>query len=517
VDDAAAGRQSLIYRRRWWTLAVLSLSVIIVVIDNSILNVALPTIQQKLHATNSELQWMVDAYILVMASLLFTMGAAGDRIGRAKALRIGLVVFAGGSIWAMTANSPDTLIAARTIMGSGAALIMPATLAVIVNVFPLQDRGKAIGIWASMAGVGIALGPILGGLLIEHFSWSSIFFINVPIVAIALTAGAFLIPDSRNPNPQGIDIVGTILSAGTLGLLVFGLIKGGNWGWSDTAVILCLGGAVIVGIVFVLWEGHTVKPMLDMSLFGNMRFSIGAAGITMMMMINFGIIFGLTLYMQVVQGYTALETGIRFLPMAVGFAVGSASSHRRVAAFGTKIIVDVGFIGIAALVAGASFWDVDMPYWILGLMFFGLAFCMGNIQAANVDAVTGAVPRAKAGVGSAMPGVAVQVGGAIGVAALGSVLSNEYASSLRPELEAIPNLPPSIIAVAEDSVGSAAQIAAQFPDSGERILTAAHNSFMDGWQLMALVACGIAVMAVIVVSSLMPARPLPPTEAKEVQ
>ena len=502
-------KTSRIYRQRWWTLAVLSLSLIIVVIDNSILNVALPTMQRELDATGSELQWMVDAYILVFASLVFTMGSLADRVGRAHMLRAGMVIFAGGSLWAITADSPDIVVAARAIMGIGAACIMPATLAVIMHVFPPDERGKAIGIWASMSGVGIALGPIIGGLLITHFSWSAIFFINIPIAIVALTAGAFFLPNSKNPTAQGIDFIGTILSAGALGVLVYGLINGGEWGWSDGTVIACLVGSVGLAALFVLWEKHSANPMLEISLFQNRRFSAGAGGITLMMITYLGMVFGLTQYMQFVQGYSALETGIRFLPMAAGFAIGSGTSHRRVAKFGTTYVVAGGFLGTAALFAGASFWGIDTPYWILGLMLFALAFCTGNNQATNVDSLISAVPLSRAGVGSAMNSVSVQVGGAIGVAALGSVLRSEYTSSIRSVLADLPDLPLGIVTATEDSVGGATTAAGQLPlEVGEIVTSAAHSSFMDGWQIMVFVASGVAVMAAIMVFKFMPPRPL---------
>ncbi|MFC2017675.1 MFS transporter [Chloroflexota bacterium] len=500
---------SRIYRQRWYTLAVLSLSLIIVVIDNTILNVALPTMQQELGATGSELQWMVDAYILVFASLLFTMGSLADKIGRANMLRAGMVIFAGGSLWAMTAGSPDIVVAARAIMGIGAACIMPATLAVIMHVFPPDERGKAIGIWASLSGIGIALGPIIGGLLIEYFSWSAIFFINIPIAIIALTAGAFFLPNSKNPTPQNIDYIGTILSAGALGILVYGLINGGERGWSDTTVIGYLVGSVGFGILFVLWERHSVNPMLEIGLFRNRRFSAGAAGIALMILTFFGIVFGLTLYMQFVQGYSALETGIRFLPMAAGFAIGSGTSHRRVSKFGTTYVVAAGFLGIALLFAGASFWGIETPYWILGPMLFAIAFCAGNNQATNIDSVISAVPLSRAGVGSAMNSVSGQVGGAIGVAALGSVLMSEYTSSIRPALADIQGLPAGVVTAAEGSVGEAMIIADQLPpDVGSIVTSAASNSFIDGWQVMSLVACGVAIVATIIAIKFMPPRPL---------
>ncbi|MBM3131934.1 MAG: MFS transporter, partial [Chloroflexi bacterium] len=241
---ATDAMQARIYKRRWWTLAVLSMSLLIIGIDNTILNVALPTLQRELDTTGSELQWIVDAYVLAFAALLLTMGALGDRFGRALLLRIGIFVFGAASFGATFADSASHLVIARSIMGIGASMIMPATLAIISNVFPREERGKAIGAWGAVTGAAIALGPITGGILLEHFYWGSVFFINVPVVIVALVAGWFLVPESRDPNPRRPDIPGTVLSSGALSLLVFGLIKGGDWGWRDPGVLGTLCGSV---------------------------------------------------------------------------------------------------------------------------------------------------------------------------------------------------------------------------------------------------------------------------------
>ncbi len=510
-------RQSRTYKRRWWTLAVLSLSILIVVIDNTILNVALPTLQRELGATGAELQWIVDAYILAFAALLLTMGALGDRLGRAHLLKAGMLVFGAASLGAALAGSAEHLIAARVVMGIGAAMIMPATLAIITNVFPREERGKAIGMWGAMNGAGVALGPILGGVLIEHFDWSAIFLINIPIAVIAIVAGYFLVPNSSDPNPRRLDIVGTVVSTATLSVLVFGLIKGGDWGWGNPTVVGLLVGAVALGALFVLWERRTTSPMLPIPLFNNQRFSAGVASISSMGFIQFGIAFGFTLYMQFVQGYSALDTGIRFLPIALGVALGSGTSHRRVARFGTKWVVGVGFVGVALLAIVASFWQADTPYWQLGLVLFAFAFFMGNVIAPAVDSVLGAVPEARAGVGSAMNSVSVQVGGAIGIAALGSAISSVYASRIEPALAAIPNLPAEVVEAARDSVGAAMTIASKLPDALARPLAeAASNGFMDGWQVMGFVICGVALVGAALVFAFLPPRHLPVVETSDV-
>jgi predicted MFS family arabinose efflux permease len=356
----------------------------------------------------------------------------------------------------------------------------------------------------------------LGGLLIEYFHWGAIFFINVPIVAVALIAGWFLVPNSRDPHPRRLDIPGTILSAFALSILVFGLIQGGDWGWTDPVVGAMLAGAVVIGLLFVIWERHTANPMLDMRLFRHPRFSVGAGSITLLVLGQFGMIFGLTLYMQFVLGYSALETGIRFLPMAVGMAIGSGMSHRLVGRFGTTRVIATGFLGFTVIVFFASFWQIDTPYLVLGLILLFWGFFNGNIMAPAMDSVLGAVPEARSGVGSAMNSTSIQVGGAIGVGALGSVLSSVYSSSVAPAIAAMPTLPAELADAARDSVGTAIIIAGTLPEgTGDTLALAARESFMDAWQVMALVVCGIGVVATGFILRFMPPRHLPEEELEE--
>ena len=319
-------------------------------------------------------------------------------------------------------------------------------------------------------------------------------------------------PDSRDPNPKRLDLPGTVLSAAALSSLVFGLIQGGNWGWTDPAVIISLVGSVAVGIMFLLWERHTSHPLLEIGFFRNPRFSAGVGAVTMMSLALVGLTFSLTLYMQFVNGYTALETGIRFVPLALGILIGAGSSDRIVARLGTTRVIVIGFIGIAIIGALASFWQVDTAYWQLGLMFFGLGFFLGYIAAPATDAVMGAISEAQAGIGSAMNTVSRLVAGSIGVAALGSVLSTIYSSSFRQAASTIAGLPAEIIEAASGSVGAAVIIADKLPAGiGEPLALAARQSFMDGWQVMAFFTCGMSVVAAILAFKLMPPRhePLP--------
>ena len=502
------------YRLRWWTLVVIALSVVIVVLDSTIVNIALPTLQSEMNTTLSELQWIINAYIMVFGALMLTTGALGDRWGRARMLQAGIVVFAGASLAAAFASSGGQLILWRAIMGIGGAMILPATLAIVTNVFPREERGKAIGVWAGLNGIGIALGPIIGGLIIESFKWNWIFLINLPVAAVALIAGWFLIPNSRDPHPKRLDIPGTIISAAALASLVFGLIQGGKEGWTDPTVIGTLAGAIVLVISFILWERHTDHPVLEMEFFKNRRFSAGVTAVCMMALAMVGITFGLTLYMQFVQGYTALETGIRFVPLALGIFIGAASVDRVVARLGTTGVIIMGFTGVAIAGALAAFWQTDTAYWQLGLILFGMGFFLGYIAAPATDAVMGALSEARAGIGSAMNTVGRLVAGSIGVAIIGSTLSTIYSSSFEKAATAIAGLPAEIIDAASDSVGVAVTVAQQLPSSlGDALVQVAKESFMDGWQVMAFVTCGVSVLGAIIISKFMPPRHEPVSPA----
>lgn len=515
AEQTSDTKQTQIYKRRWWTVVVLSLSVFIVALDVTVLNIALPTLQRELGATQSELQWMVAAYVLAVAALVLTMGALGDRLGRAHLWRVGMVVFAAGALVAMFANSAGQVILARVAMGIGGAPIMCLSLAIIANVFPREERGKAIGVWTAMGGISIALGPIISGLLLEHFSWHAIFFINIPVVVVALIAGQFLVPNSRDPHPQRLDLPGMLLSGSALSALVFGLIKAGDWGWADPNVIATLVGAVAIGVLFVVWERRTTAPMLPMRFFRNPRFSTGVGSTGTMMLSLLGLFFGLTLYLQFVLGYSALETGIRFVPIACGFAIGAITCHQTMARFGTNRIIGAGFLGVAAFCAGASFWQVDTSFWILGPMFFVLTFAASHIMIPALDSIVGAVPEARAGIASSTNSTSLNAGQAIGVAAFGSVLSAVYTSKVTPLLAEVPGLPPELVHAAQDSVGAAMTIAGKLPaGAGDALAVAAGKSFMDGWQVMTLVACGIAVIAAGLVFKFMPPRHLPQEEVE---
>jgi EmrB/QacA subfamily drug resistance transporter len=492
------------YERRWLTLAVLSLSLLIIGLDNTVLNVALPTLQGEFSATASQLQWMVDSYVVVFAGLLLTLGALGDRLGRGKALQAGLVIFGGSSLWAAYASSAEALIAARAVMGIGGALIMPATLSILTDVFPREERGRAIAIWSGVAGIGIGLGPLVAGLLLEWFWWGSVFLINVPIAVVALIAGLWLVPDSRDPSHTGLDIPGALLSISAISLLVYAIIEAPNHGWLDPMTLLAFGGAILLAALFFWWELRTAHPMLDLAFFRNRRFSLGSAAIGLTFFALFGTIFAFTQYLQFVHGYTALEAGVRLIPLALGIMIGAGRSDHLVQRFGTKRVVAAGMTIVALALGSMALWSVDTPYWIMGLTIFLLSLGMGNVMAPATDSVMGAVPEAKAGVGSAMNDVVRQVAGAFGVAIIGSIMNTVYGDRMEA---ATAGLPDAAAGPARDSVGAALAVASRLEGAaGSALASSARLAFVDAMSVAALTGGAVALLSAVIVLRWLPAR-----------
>src|SRR4051794_11902655 len=416
------------YQRRWKTLAVLSLSLVIIGLDNTILNVALPTLQQEFHASASDLQWIVDSYLLVFAGLLLPLGALGDRIGRKKTLSAGLVIFGAASVSAALTETSTAMIATRALMGIGGALIMPSTLSIVTDVFPERERGKAIGVWAGPAAIGIGLGPLIGGALVEFASWQWVFIVNVPVVIAALAFGHRLVPDSKDPKPGAIDIQGALLSVGALTTLVYGLIEAPGKGWLAPIVLVSFASAIVLGIGFVVRELRAPAPLLDISLFRRRGFSFGSLATSTTFFAMFGMIFVLTQYLQDVQGAGPFEAGLKQAPMAAGLMFAAANSHRLVERFGTRRVVSTGMFGIAALLATTLLWEPGTGYWAIAIFVLGVTLAMGNVMAPATERVMSAVPKAKAGVGSAMNDVNRMVAGSLGVAVIGSLVSSAYSS-----------------------------------------------------------------------------------------
>lgn len=505
--------QAKAYDRRWAILAVLCFGLLVIVLDNSILNVALPTIQKDLDATSSDLQWIVDSYTLVFAGLLLTAGALGDKFGRRGALQVGFVLFGIGSVASAMATTSGQLIATRAFMGIGGALIMPATLSIITNVFPPEERSKAIGVWAGTAGLGGALGPLTGGFLVQHFYWGSVFLVNIPIVTIGLLAGVFLIPTSKDPSAPRLDPVGAVMSIVGLTLLLFAIIEAPTNGWGSSETLLYGGAGLALLVGFIVWEARSDHPMLDVSFFRKARFTAAAGAITLVFFSMFGSLFLLTQYFQFVLGYTPLETGIRMLPFAAAMMVVAPLSSRIVDRIGSKITVACGLglvtIGLVTMVG----LQVDTPYsnifWRLMLMSAG----MGLTMAPATESVMGSLPLFKAGVGSAVNDTTRQVGGALGVAVIGSVLATTYGNQIRDFLTGLGlPLPQPMIDGAHNSIGAVQNGIVPrlqemgLADAASRISAEANSAFVGAVHWGVLTAAAATAIGVVVVLLFLPAR-----------
>jgi EmrB/QacA subfamily drug resistance transporter len=492
--------------RRWPVLAVMCLSLLLIVMDNTIVNVALPTLQRDLEASTSQLQWVVDAYILVFAGLLLTMGALGDRFGRRGALAVGLAIMGVASILSSFADSADQLIATRALMGIGGALIMPATLSIITNVFTdRKERAQAIAIWSATAGAAVAIGPVTGGWLLEHFWWGSVFLVNVPVVVVALVLGQLFVPTSRDPAARPIDVPGALLSIAGLMALVWAIIEGPG-GWSDPEILGSFALAAVLLAAFVLWERRTRYPMLDMAFFRNARFSAASAAIMLTFFAMFGSLFLLTQFLQSVLGYTALEAGVRLLPMAAVMMVISPLSARLVERIGSKIVVAtglsvaaVGLIIASRLTAGASYPEV---LWSLVVLAAGMALVMPPAT----ESIMGSLPPAKAGVGSAVNDTTRQVGGALGVAVLGSVMSSTYGPRVTDAISGFP-VPAEQANAISDQIGAAIGAAERIGGEPGRLLASvASKGFADGMSTAFVIGAAALVLGAVIVVIFLPAR-----------
>jgi EmrB/QacA subfamily drug resistance transporter len=513
------------HRRRWLTLGVLCVSLFVIVLDNTILNVAIPTLarakaEHGLGATASQLQWIVDSYTLVFAGLLLTAGSLGDRFGRYRALSFGLAVFGTGSALSAFAGSAGMLIATRCLMGIGGAFIMPSTLSILTNVFTdPQERGKAIGIWAGCAGLA-GLGPVIGGGLLTHFWWGSVFIVNVPVVIGGLLLGAVFVPDSRDPSAPKLDPFGALLSIVSLGTLLWAVIEGPAHGWGSGSIMtaFAVGGLLLVG--FFVWELRCESPMLDMHFFENPRFSAASGAVMLTFFALFGAIFLVTQYFQLVLGYSAVKAGAVLLPQAVGMMIFAPLSHIFVKRFGNKVVVAGGLfvVGLCLLL----FHELDASSGIVEVMFVAalLSIGMGNVMAPATDSIMGSLPRAKAGVGSAMNDTTRQVGGAIGVAVLGSILASHFTSSMTEKLHGVPS---GLVAQARSGIGSALAVAqndrAAAPYA-KQIVEAAKTSFIGGMHVAVTVAAVVILIAAAGVLKWLPARAtdemvFPPAEDRD--
>jgi EmrB/QacA subfamily drug resistance transporter len=504
-----------IHRRRWIILSVVVVGLLAIVIDNTVLNVALKTIASPvsrggIDASRSELEWAINSYTLVFAGLLFTFGVIGDRVGRKRVLMAGLLVFGLGSLLSAYSHSPDQLIAARALMGLGGAAVMPQTLSIIANVFEPQERAKAIGIWTAAVGIGVATGPVLGGLLLTHYWWGSVFLINVPVTIAGAVAALFLIPESRNPAPGKIDFLGVLGSVVGLVLLVYGIVQGGDGvSWGSIGVLGPIVGGLVVLALFAWHESRIEHPSLDVRLFKHRSLSASVGSIALLFFGMGGVYFFSSFYLQNVRGYSPLQTGLLAIPFAVGQFLISPCSASLTSRFGPRVVIFGGMLANAVAIAGWVFLSATTPVWIVAVLFFVQGAGLGVTIPTATSTIMESLPRERAGAGSALTNTARQVAVALSVAVLGSILSSAYRSSLNPSLAHLP-------AAARDGAGSSITatqaVAAQLGQAGQFLLAPANAAFVDAMRLTTGVAAALAVVGCLAVLRWMPGRKRPSIE-----
>jgi EmrB/QacA subfamily drug resistance transporter len=489
---------------RWLILAVMSLSLVIVMLNNVTLNVALPELSTSLGSDNSELQWIMDAYALVFGGTLLVMGAIGDRFGRKGALQIGLVIVCAASAWtAYFADSSTDVILARATMGLGAALVMPSTLSVVLVVFPSSERGKAIGIWAAMAGIGAPIGLLVGGWAVENYNWEMAFLINVPVIIIALILGAILVPRSKDEQERPLDVLGALLSIVVLGSLLYGIIEGPSLGWTDGKIVGAFSTFLVAAFLFVNWQKRAEYPLLPLEFFKNKNFTIGLIAISMAFFVMFSFMFMQMLHFQLVRGHSPLSAAIRFLPLPLGLMPAAANSDRLVAKFGRPNVIATGLIIVAAGLGLFTLVDIDTSYLQISATFILLGLGIGLTMAPSTTAVMDSIPESKAGVGSATNDSSREVGGALGIAIGGSVLNEIYQSTIV--------IPPSASAqssIIQESFPAAMSIGQKMLAAGNSegalLIASARESFIEGMVGACIIASFVAVIAAIIVKWKMP-------------
>lgn len=515
--------------RRWAILAVASLAVFITVLDGTIVNVALPSLALDLGATNRQLQWIVDAYLLVFTGLLLAAGGLGDRFGRKRMLMGGLVVFGATSALAGSVDTAGSLIAGRALMGIGAAMIFPATLAIITNAFTdPSERAKAIGIWSAASGTAVAFGPITGGWLLEHFWWGSVFYVNVPVVAVALLAAWRWVPESREAAAPRFDSAGFVLSIAAIGALVFTIIEAPEWGWGSTRTLAGFAVAAVLIGLFITVERRREHPLLPVTIFANKRFSAASVSITAAFFALFGFVFLIAQYFQLIRGYSPLESGVRTLPVAFAIAGASVVAPRLVHRLGTTHVVRTGL----GLLATAFVWiavriGIDTDYLeIVGQMIL-MGVGLGFTTAPATESIMGSLPPDKAGVGSAVNDTTRELGGTLGVAIIGSVFTSLYVGALDGAGGVYAGLPPEAQEATRESVGAARIVAARVaeqagPDVAQAYLAQVGDAFMSGLRAGTLVAAGVTLAGAVFASRYLPARatavhaaPVAPAEPAE--
>ncbi|MEV1330425.1 MFS transporter [Micromonospora costi] len=486
-------------QQRWWALGALTLSVLTIGFDITIMNVALPTMATELSAGTDALQWIVNSYILLFAGLMLPIGAIADRYGRRRLLLIGLAIFAAASLAAAWADTSGQVVAARAVLGVGAAVIMPTTLATIAVLFAPAERGKALSIVVMGMGAGIPLGPIIGGYLLNHFWWGSIFLVNVPIIAAAMLAIALLLPESRDPAPPRPDVLGGLLSITGLLSLVYAAIEAPDRGWTDGLVLGGFAVALTLLALFVWWELRTPAPMIDLHLFRGRQFTWGNINATVVSFALFGLLFVVPLYLQFVLGYDALDTGLRLLPLIGGFVVGVGAGTRIAGRIGHKMPIAAGLLITAVGLTIGSTTDSASGFGFAAVWYAITGLGIGSALTPSMDAVLAVLPPERAGSGTAITMTLRQAGGALGVALLGSLLSQVYLDRLD-----VTGLPAPAAEAARDSIAGAVGVAARVGDP--TLVSSAQTAYVEGMQLDLIVCAAIAAVGAVLTIVFMPGR-----------
>ncbi|MGN6795251.1 MAG: MFS transporter [Streptosporangiaceae bacterium] len=495
-------------RRKWVILGVLIISLFSIVLDNTVLNVALKTIAEPaegLGATQSQLEWAINAYTLVFAGLLFTFGVIGDRVGRRRMLIVGMALFGLASLISSYAQTPTELICARAAMGFGGAAVMPQTLSIITNVFDPEERPRAIGIWASAVGVAIAIGPVTGGVLLNHFWWGSVFLINVPLTALGVVAICMFIPETKSSSPGKVDYLGVLLSIVGLVLLVYGIIRGGDAGsWLDRGVIGPIAAGLAVLTVFCVHESRTGHPSLDVRLFRDPRLSSAAAAIGLTFFAMSGVYFFMSFYLQDVRGYTPMHAGLLTIPVAIGQLVAANRSARLVGRFGAKAVAASGLAMVTAALIGYHSLTAATSVIALECIFFLQGAGMGIVMPTATESVMSVIPRERGGAGSAITNTSRQVAVALGVAVLGSILARAYRSDLAPGLHV---LPVSSRVAATQSIAATEAAAGRLGHNSAALTSLAGRSFVHAMHLTTVFSAVIAASGAVLIAMWMPGRP----------
>ncbi|MBT3771775.1 MAG: MFS transporter [Euryarchaeota archaeon] len=494
------------HNHRWIILMIMSLSLMIVMINNVTLNVALPELSTDLGADNTQLQWIIDAYALAFGGSLLLMGALGDRFGRKGALQVGLVIVAISAWWtSQFATTAEHVIAARAFMGFGAALVMPATLSIIIVVFPKNERGKAIGIWAAMAGVGAPLGLVVGGYLIENYQWQTVFLVNVPVIIMALLMGIKFVPKSRELEKKPLDWMGAFLSIISLSTLLFAIIEGPELGWTNVKVLGIASLSLVSAIAFVLWEKRVSHPILPLSFFSNKGYTVGLIAIGLSFFVMFSFMYMLMLNFQLVRGLSPLAAAIHFVPLPLGLMPAAANSERLVTKFGSNKVVGTGLLIVAIALLTFTQITVSTSFLNIGLMLWLLGTGMGLTMAPSTTVVMDSIPEDKSGVGSATNDASREIGGALGVAIGGSVLNEIYRSTINIPLEL-----ESKSTLIEQSFPGAIRLGNQLIQQGnpigQTLIENAQIAFVEGMAASSLVAACIAFIASFIAFAKMPKK-----------